>query len=95
MSPGVAMMAIGFFGGVDSLCRGREGGRAARKLSQASFCIYLVHMFFLYLLTGLGITVQLLPCLISIPILVAAVLACCCAAYLILSRIPFVKRYLI
>lgn len=95
MSPGVALMAAGLFGAVTVRCRGGRRVPAAERLSRASFCIYLVHVFFLYTLTGLGFTVALLPCAVSVPLLAAAVFACSYAVYLVLSRVPVVRTYLI
>ncbi|MPM13097.1 O-acetyltransferase WecH [bioreactor metagenome] len=96
MSPGVCFMAAGLFGAVTVLSRNRNRRHpVAEKISKASFCVYLVHIFFLNIFTGLGFTVTLLPCLISIPILVLVVFLCSYAVYLILSRIPVVNEYLI
>lgn len=95
MSPGVALMAVGLFGAVTALCRGGRVSAAAEKISKASFCIYLVHMFFIYIFQSLGFTIWLLPSLVSIPILVCAVFVCSYVLYLILSHIPVVNRYLI
>ncbi len=96
MSPGVCFMAAGLFGTITALSRsGNSRYRVAEKISKASFCVYLVHVFFLNVFTGLGFTVSLLPSLISIPLLVLAVFVCSYAVYLILSRIPVVNKYLI
>lgn len=95
MSPGVALMAFGLFGAAFSLCRYGWRPRFAERLSKASFCIYLVHMLLVYLLTSCGFTVALAPSLVSIPILVCAVLAGGYTVYLVLSRLPVVNRYLI
>lgn len=95
MSPGVALMAFGLFGAAFYLCRDGWRPRFAERLSKASFCIYLVHMLFVYLLTHVGFTVTLAPSLISIPLLVLTVLAGGYGVYAVLSRIPVVNRYLI
>ena len=97
MSVGVAMMAAGLFG----LCRGLNGKRNGRlaplftELSKASFCIYLVHLFVLYLFGHFRISANSFPCLISVPVLVCANLAISYGCYFVLSKIPFVKRWLI
>ncbi len=88
-------MAAGLFGTVTALNRNDRRHPAAERISKASFCVYLVHVFFLNIFTGLGFTVSLLPCLISIPILVLVVFLCSYAVYLILSRGPVVNEYLI
>jgi len=95
MSPGVAIMAIGLFGAVTVLYRDNKRCIIAEKVSKASFCIYLVHMFFLYVFSHCGITVQLFPSLVSIPMIVFADFACSYLIYLIISRIPIANKYLI
>lgn len=95
MSPGVCFMAAGLFGAVTTLFRSGKRYLAAEKISSASFCTYLVHVFFLNVFTSLGFTVSLLPCLISIPILVLVIFLCSYAVSLVLSRIPVVNKYLI
>jgi len=64
-------------------------------LSKASFCIYLVHKFFIYIFNLNGFKVNILPAIVSIPILVTVNLLCCVVVYLVLSRIPVVKKYII
>lgn len=95
MSPGVFFMAAGIEGMAVSGFRNARPPRWAEKVSRASFCVYLVHIFFLNTFIGLGITVRLLPCLASIPLMAAAVFLCSYLVYLVLSRIPLVRRYLI
>jgi surface polysaccharide O-acyltransferase-like enzyme len=95
MSPGVALMAVGLFGMAVSRFRDAKPPGWTERLSRASFCIYLVHIFFLDALVSHSFTVRLLPCLVSIPLTVAAVFLCSCLTYLVLSRIPFVRNYLI
>jgi surface polysaccharide O-acyltransferase-like enzyme len=95
MSPGVFLMAAGLFGLVTRLkSRGTAGG-AALEISKASFCIYLVHLFFLYISNDMGITLKLLPAVVSIPLMALAVFACSDLVYLVLSHIPIAKKYLI
>jgi surface polysaccharide O-acyltransferase-like enzyme len=98
MSVGVALLAFGSFG----FCTARLGRSVPAKIaplvtfgSKASFCIYLVHIFFLKAFASLGFTVRILPCVVSIPLLVAANIACSVCVYLLLSRIPPVKKWLI
>lgn len=93
MSVGVAGMAAGLF---TMAVRSRvPGAQLWVCLSKASFCIFLVHMFFLYIFNGLGATVLIGPCLLTIPASVLCNLALSFLVYLILSRIPVVKKYLI
>jgi len=94
MSPGVCLMSIGLFGWLSGIEYGRKLSPAAEKISRASFCIYLVHVFFIYLLNPV-LSVGILPCIVSIPVIVAVIFSCSFITYLVLSKIPFVKRYLI
>lgn len=97
MSVGVCLMATGIFGLCVSL-KGRPPkglGTAITYLSKASFCMYLVHVFFLYILTSLGLTASILPCLVSIPLIAAANALLSFCIYLALSKIPVVSRWLV
>ena len=69
--------------------------RLIRFVSDASFCIYLVHVFFLYLFQHIGFTTELFPGVVSIPAITAAILLCSCGVYVVLSRIPLVNKWLI
>jgi len=97
MSVGVALLAIGLFG----LCYGIRAGIKGKaltvitRISKASFCIYLVHVFVIHLFDFLNISVNGFPCLISIPVLSCVNLALSYCCYYILSRIPFVNRWLV
>ena len=92
-SVGVALQAAGLF----ALLSGAEPKRTGlvRYVSKASFCVYLVHIFVLSLLASLGWSVLLLPCVVSIPLTALAVLAVSCGVYFVLSKIPFVRSYLV
>lgn len=87
----VCLLAVGIY----ALCRGAQPGKWAAFVSKGSFCVYLSHMFFLYLFKKLSFTAISLPPLAGVPLLTAAVLGCSLLLYLILSRIPFVNRWLI
>lgn len=97
MSVGVALLAVGVFGlcmhGSRRLTRSCAAGCA--YLGKASFCIYLVHVFFLYLFAHFKLTVFALPTIFSIPLLSAANLILCCGVYWGLSKIPLVSKWLI
>lgn len=67
----------------------------SRFMSKASFCIYLVHMFAVYLLEGLGITSYGGPPIITIPVISFAVIAISVAVYAVISRIPVLKKWII
>ena len=62
---------------------------------KASFAVYLVHMAFVMVLRQFGLSLTLLPPLISVPVETAAVLALSLAAWWVLSKIPIVKDHLI
>ncbi len=97
MSVFVALLAIGIFGLCFNL-KDSIGGKAAaviRKLSKASFCVYLVHVFWIYLFNFLGISVNAFPCLLSIPLVSCLNLALSYCTYLILSKIPLVRSWLV
>jgi hypothetical protein len=64
MSVGVALLAFGSFG----FCTARLGRSVPAKIAplvtfrlKASFCIYLVHIFFLKAFASLGFTVRIRP----------------------------------
>jgi len=97
MSVGPALMAAGIFG----LCQNRSSFfsrgfiRATEYLSRASFCVYLVHVLFLDLLAERGVNALTLTPLAAVPLLSALVLLLCCAVYAVLSKLPFVRRWLV
>lgn len=94
-SPGVALLAVGLCGAASALLRDRPAPRWALLLSRASFCVYLVHVFFLYLFQRLGLTALAGPPVLFVPLTAAAMLAGSLAVWLVLSRIPGVRRWLI
>lgn len=94
MSPEICLMALGLFGGFSGIKYSQKVSIAAEKISKASFCIYLVHVLFIYLFNPI-FNVSILPSLVSIPIVVIVNFVCSFLVYLVLSRIPFVKSYLI
>ena len=53
------------------------------------------HVFFLDLLSDLGVTADILPTAISTPILAGIIFACSTLVYAVLSRIPVVKDWII
>ena len=97
MTVGVALMASGIFGLCTALGSGLRGKAAGfvSRLSRASFCIYLCHLFVRYILEYLGITTLLLPSIVSIPLLSLAVTALSYCVWLVLDHIPGVRRWLI
>lgn len=94
-TPGVAIMAAGICGAVFAGRRGRPPLKGTAWLSKASFCVYLVHVFFLYLLEHLGINALLCHPALAIPLTVAAMLAGSLVVYVVLKRIPILNQWLI
>ncbi len=95
MSVGVCCMAAGIF---CLAARARPSERLCSVLSwgsRASFCIYLVHVFFLYLFQGWGYRELALPRLLLIPLVGAAICLLSAGVYWLLSKIPVVNRWLI
>lgn len=89
--------AFGFFGLLTTSAKAAElgGRRGVQYLSKASFCIFLAHPFFLYIQRGLGLDVDILPCLVSIPLLSLLNMACCTAVYFVISKIPVARKWLV
>lgn len=94
-SPGVMVLAAGICGAAFAGLREWEAPKWCSLLSRASFCIYLVHVFFLYILKSLGLHATAGPCVLMIPLTAAAMLACSLVVWLICSRIPVVRKWLI
>ncbi len=95
MSIGVAVMAFGIFGTLGTLRPGERASKAFRTCSNASFCVYLSHMFFVNILRHFGMSAAVQPALITIPAIAAAVFAASFILWLLLRRIPIVRTWLI
>lgn len=97
MTVGPAVLAIGIFGLCQHIAKTPRIGHSAflKYISKASFCIYLIHVFFIYMLPKVGITVHILPCILSIPIITILILFLSSGAYSILVRIPLINKWLI
>lgn len=99
MTLGVCFLAIGIFG--VCYCVGPRMGKITSAvtgyISKASLCIYLIHMFILYEMGDLKLTVSTLPilCIISVPMVMAVCFAISIGIYFILSHIPIVKKWLV
>lgn len=96
MSPCVMFMAFGLFS--LALSADRQPARPSRVLtavSNSTLCVYLVHVIFLNLFEQHGLTVNVLPCLVSIPLISLLCFGVSWVVYWILSRIPVVRRWLI
>ena len=88
-------MAAGLGGWVFAWMGDRPAPRFCATLSQASFCIFLVHVFFLYGLRSLGLSALTCHPIVSIPLTAGAILACSFAVWLVLRRIPVLRRWII
>lgn len=97
MSLGVCLLAAGIF----SLCKRMPPCRSSRfragitYLSKASFCIYLTHVAFIYILSSAGLSTQMLPTILSIPLISCTVFACSLPVYVVFSHVPVVKKWLV
>lgn len=97
MSVGVCLLAAGLF----SLCVGARPPKAPRVarlvdfLSKGSFCVFLCHVFFLTLLPRVGLSAELLPPLLGVPLMACVTLLASLCVYALLSRIPWVKQWLV
>ncbi len=97
MSVGVALLATGLFGWSQAIPFSQNGklGKAVTKISKASFCIYLVHVFVIHLFDFLHVSVNMVPTLLSVPLLSGVNLAVSYVCYCVLSRIPIVNKWLV
>ena len=98
MSVGVCLLAAGLFSLLYRFGRHaaeRKIGAAAVTISKASFCIFLVHVVWLNVFLKLGLTADRYPAIVSIPALTLCNAALSYLCWLLLSRIPFVKRWLV
>lgn len=96
MSPGPMLMALGLFGGI--LAREAWPAPVVKvtcRLSQASFCIYLIHILILRVLLRLGISAGASPCLLFIPLVCLLLLLIGWLAWELLHRVPVVKTWLV
>ncbi len=65
-------------------------------ISKASFCIYLSHMFILYILQWCGVTALTVgPAVVSVPLIALFVLCVTLGVYWVLSKIPLLNKYII
>lgn len=95
MTPGVAFMAIGLFGAVSAKYADKPGCSPVRKLSLASFCIFLVHDFFNIIFNSIGFNIHLFSPWLAIPVITAANLLLSYGVYLVIAKIPVANKYLI
>lgn len=97
MSVGVAILAAGEFGFFYNR-KGRVRGKGAvaiTMVSKSSFCVYLIHVYFMQLLQSWEISASCFPCILSIPVLSLLVFLLSFLCYAVLSRIPVVRKWLV
>lgn len=94
MSLGVAIMTAGIWGTIRMIELPYWLKLLSYKISNASFGIYLSHMFYVYFFNHFGFSTAVLP-IISIPTETLLVFICSYITYCILDRIPIVNKYLI
>lgn len=95
MGVGVFLVAMGAWGLCRTVSISERMGRLVTELSRASFCVYLTHVFFLQAFARHGLRAVEGPVLLTVPIISALIVVCCCGLYMLLSRIPGVRKWLI
>jgi surface polysaccharide O-acyltransferase-like enzyme len=100
LSPNVAAMAAGLFLFIKNSYNKAKADQSFKAkmikyISKGSFCIYLVHVFFIIALKHLGFLTAMSGTAYSIPLLVLIVLVLSLGVYYTLSKIPFANKYLI
>ncbi len=94
-NPAVCLLAVGAFSVFSFVNMKGFLQKVVISISKASFCIYLSHMFILYSLEKIGIVALSFPAIISIPMISVCVLFICLGVYWVLSKIPFLNKYII
>lgn len=96
-TPPVAILSVGIYGIVTCLCKGKTEADLpfAVWLSKGSFCVYLVHHFFVMLVRTYLYTAYKTVTILTVPALTLLVLAESLLVYVILKRIPWVNKHLI
>lgn len=94
-APGVCLQAAGIYGFCVSAFWEKDRCPAVKTVSKASFCIYLVHLFFLDFLTERGIAAGVYPPIWAVPALALVMFTAGFLVWLVLRRVPVVNRYLI
>lgn len=95
MGAGVFLAALGQWGLCQNARLPKRLEQAAARISKASFCVFLTHVFFLQFLARHGLRAVEGPVILTVPLISALLLACGYGAYALLSRIPGVQRWLI
>lgn len=95
MSVGVCLLAAGLFGLCSTVRLPKALAAATQYISKASFCVFLVHIFFLKTFAHFGLTAATGPAIVTVPLLSLALLGCGLGVYAVLSRIPVVRSWLV
>lgn len=95
MSIGVALEAAGLFGLFIGFDAREKAAGFLEYTSRSTLCVYAVHMLVLKGFGRLGLSVIRFSSLISVPLLSLLNLVICLGVYFVLSRIPFIKKYLV
>ena len=92
----VCLMACGLFSFFQRVnIKNKICVKSVSYISKASFCVYLVHMLVMYILKLNGINTALFSLVFSIPAYAFVILIISIIIYFVLSKIPFVKKWLI
>jgi len=98
LSPNVVLFSVAvvvLFRYVLGVSDERSRRQRLSGVARISFGIYLVHDFFLIILGHLGLTTLSFAPVLSVPVLAALVFLCSFALAWLISRIPFLGRWLI
>lgn len=96
LTPGVALVSVAVFC-LARACWGDSRGRLPRvagALAANSMGIYLVHPFFQWVYKQFGLTTEIAPVLVSVPLLATLVMIPSLAVAALLRRVPVAGRFL-
>ena len=91
----VFLVVLGTWNLCQTVSLSKNSRKLAGFLARASFCIYLTHIFFLQAFARWGFRAADGPVLLTVPLISGLIVCCCCAIYMVLSRVPVVRRWLI
>lgn len=91
----VFLVVLGLWGLCQTVSLSKRGEKLVLFMSKASFCVYLIHIFFLQGFARYGLRAVNGPPLLTIPLISGLIVFCCCIVYALLSRIPYVRQWLV
>lgn len=91
----VFLVSLGMWGLCQTVSLPRKGEKLVLFLSKASFCIYLIHIFFLQGFARHGLRAAGGPVLLTVPLMSGLIIICCCIVYALMYRFPYVQRWLV